>query len=123
MGQPKSSQQTRGDPSKGENDAPDPVQHRDEMALDSHTAMILAAMKDTKESPERKIKTMVTYVNLLREDNKKLADRVVDVESTLAQARPRTLCHDEKLAQLEKDSKVLRERMEDAEGRSHRNNV
>ncbi|KAJ1113187.1 hypothetical protein NDU88_001442 [Pleurodeles waltl] len=81
------------------------------MALDLHTATILAAIEDTKESLERKIETMATDINLLWEDHKKLADRVADAEFTLVQTRPTILSHNEKLAHLEKDVKVLRERV------------
>ncbi|KAJ1128037.1 hypothetical protein NDU88_006429 [Pleurodeles waltl] len=113
-GHPTSIQQAREDPSKGKNDASDSLHRRDKIALDLHTATILAAIKNTKKTLEIKIEAVTIDVTLQREDHKKLADRLTGGESTLVQARPMILSQDEKLAQLEKVVKSFCAKMDDA---------
>ncbi|KAJ1109798.1 hypothetical protein NDU88_007156 [Pleurodeles waltl] len=91
--------------------------------LELHTVIILIAIKETRETLEWKIKTVAIDVYLPNEDHKKLVDRVADTESTLAHTRPTILFHSECLTHLEKEVKVLRERVEGAEGQSRCNNI
>ncbi|KAJ1185660.1 hypothetical protein NDU88_002450 [Pleurodeles waltl] len=70
--------------------------------LESHTAITLAASKDTNEALKRKVEIVAHDMNLLREDHRKLVNGVVVKESTLMQTQPTVLDQDGQILRLEK---------------------
>ncbi|KAJ1116577.1 hypothetical protein NDU88_004787 [Pleurodeles waltl] len=91
--------------------------------LESHTALLVLGIKDTKEALKLKIETVAHDINLLREGHKKLVDKLAETESALAHTRPTALSHGDRLFQLEKEIALTQRKMDDAEGRTWRNNI
>ncbi|KAJ1082321.1 hypothetical protein NDU88_002489 [Pleurodeles waltl] len=94
--------------------------------LKSHSAQfdkVLQAILDTKTSLETRIDTIATDVTLLRADDRKLADRVEETESSLAALCPTVQDLHSQLKQMQLDLTALHARAEDAECRSRRNNI
>ena len=94
--------------------------------LDTHTEQfekILTAIRDTKCALEAKIDTVAVDVGLLREDHKKLAARVSEVESTHSTVRPSVQQLQKEVRNITTDIETLRRRAEEAEGHSRRSNI
>ena len=115
-----STQAERGNPDDNE------VLRSLESKLDTHTKQfekILAAIRDTKCALEAKIDTVALDVGLLREDHKKLADRVSEIEFTHSTVRPSVQQLQKEVKNITVDIETLQRRAEEAEGHSRRSNV
>ncbi|KAJ1157271.1 hypothetical protein NDU88_009986 [Pleurodeles waltl] len=86
-------------------------------------AEILAAIQGSRVALEGKIETVAVEVNVLREDLRKVSDKVKVAEGLIVelQAEVGTLC--KQMAQASSTVDRLEARLEDAEGRSRRNNI
>ncbi|KAJ1113207.1 hypothetical protein NDU88_001462 [Pleurodeles waltl] len=93
------------------------------MALASHTVTILEAIRDTKTSLETQIAAVVSGVGLLRDYHKPLSDRVKETEDQLVT----TLSHLKELSAkctvMEREVKLLAQRLEGVGGRSRCYNI
>ena len=97
-----------------------------ETTLNGHTAMfekILTAIRESKEVLEAKIGTLQEETGLLRADHTKLSERVTETESCLSSLRPTVVEVQQHVKEMRAEMHRLRDRAEDAEGRSRRNNV
>ena len=97
-----------------------------ESTLNGHTAMfekILTAIRESKEALEAKIGAVQEETGLLRADHTKLAERVSETESCLTSLRPTVTEVQQQMREMRAELHRLRDRAEDAEGRSRRNNV
>ncbi|KAJ1117729.1 hypothetical protein NDU88_005926 [Pleurodeles waltl] len=94
--------------------------------LAAHSAQftnVLQAVLDMNTSLEGKIDSVVLEVNLLRIDQRKLAERVATTVSALERAQPAIIEMKAQIQRMENDIGSLQCRAEDAERRSRRNNV
>ncbi|KAJ1116617.1 hypothetical protein NDU88_004823 [Pleurodeles waltl] len=73
------------------------------MDLETYKATILSAIRNMKDVLEHKIKAVVIDMGLLRVDYTEQAERVTDVESTMARLHPSVADHEERLARLQKE--------------------
>ena len=97
-----------------------------ESTLNGHTAMfekILTAIRESKEVLEAKIGAVQEETGLLRADHTKLSERVSETESCLTSLRPTVVEVQQQMKEMRAELHRLRDRAEDAEGRSRRNNV
>ncbi|KAJ1186727.1 hypothetical protein NDU88_003508 [Pleurodeles waltl] len=92
-------------------------------ALEDKLDAVLLAIDSTRTSVEAKIDMVSSDLGLLHADDRKLGDRVALVEQTVMALLPRTDNLETSLKELKDKVRMLEQRAEDAEGRSHRNNV
>ena len=84
---------------------------------------IMQAINASREALESKIDTLATDMGLLRDDHRKLADRVTSAEKDITVIAPGLTLLSSQLREVESKVKVLENRAEDAENRSRRNNI
>ncbi|KAJ1083279.1 hypothetical protein NDU88_003438 [Pleurodeles waltl] len=84
---------------------------------------ILGAIEENRTMLQRDIGQVAVEVGLLRADHQKLADRVQEMETALAELSPRQGELVAMVLQLTDRVQRLQRRVEEAEGQSRRNNV
>lgn len=84
---------------------------------------ILQAIADTKATLHQDITTVAVGLGLLRDDHKKLSEKVKKNETAIAEMALAQTEGMQKLKALTERVSVLERRAEDAEGRNRRNNV
>ncbi|KAJ1172239.1 hypothetical protein NDU88_004087 [Pleurodeles waltl] len=89
-----------------------------EVDLETNTAMILAAIRESTDLFEQKTEAVVINVGLLRVNFCKLSNRVPDTELTTAQLKPVLANDKDRLTRLQRDVDVLSARLENAEEHS-----
>ena len=93
-----------------------------EKTLQKHTEMydkILQAIQDSKVALEAQIGDIQVETGLLRADHK----RMTETEATLGSVRPTVINLQAQMKVVQAELQQLKERAEDAEERSRRNNV
>ena len=86
-------------------------------------ADIIEAIKGSREALEGQIRGVSVEVNLLRTDLRKVADKVHTAEADIAQLQTEVKTLKQQVTQLKVTTGALEYRVEDAEGRSRRNNL
>ena len=84
---------------------------------------ILNAIEHTRERLETKTDEVTVDLSILRDDHKKLAERVTRNESAVGGLQPTVKDTQTQLAELTDHVRYLEGRAEDAEGRARRNNL
>ena len=84
---------------------------------------IMQAITASREALETKIDTLATDMGLLRDDHRRLAERVTTTEREITEVSPRLSSLGSRLEEMEGKVKSLEMRAEDVENRSRRNNV
>ena len=84
---------------------------------------ILAAIESSRISMETKISSIAHDVNILREDHRKLTDRVKQTEQSITTLRPQVTDSTTQTNDLLDRVRFLEGRAEDAEGRARRSNI
>ena len=84
---------------------------------------ILAAVEHTRECLESKIDTVAANLSLLRDDHKKLSERVTATERSLSEFQPTSKELQSQLHELTDRVRFLEGRVEDAQGRTRRSNI
>lgn len=93
---------------------------------DPHDAKLNLTLKEIRVSRtalEARMDTMSTNLSLLQADHKKLADKVKSNKLALNDVIPQQTMHSTQLEQFQRQLEGLQDRVDDAEGRSCRNNV
>lgn len=85
--------------------------------------LILKEIRGSRAALEMRIDAMSTNLNLLQAEHKKLVDKVKSNKMTLDDLVPQQTLHSTQLDQLQSQLKCLQDKVDDAEGRSCRNNV
>lgn len=85
--------------------------------------LILKEIKDTRSALETQIGTISVGLNLLKADHKNLSEKVKANKLALDDLIPQHTLHQSNIAQLQNQIKGLQDRVDDAEGRSRRNNI
>ncbi|KAJ1170304.1 hypothetical protein NDU88_002182 [Pleurodeles waltl] len=86
-------------------------------------AEILAAIQGSRLTLESKIETVAVEVNLLRADLRRISDKVKVVEGLIVELQAEVGTLRKQMAQAGSTVGRLEARLEDAEGRSRRNNI
>ena len=86
-------------------------------------ADIMQAIKASREALESKIDTLATDMGLLRDDHRKLTERVASTEKEITGMSPELKLLRSQMNEVENKVRVLEGRAEDAENRSRRNNI
>ncbi|KAJ1140068.1 hypothetical protein NDU88_006429 [Pleurodeles waltl] len=84
---------------------------------------ILKEIRDSRQAIENKLGMITMEINIIKDDQTKLSDRLKQRESTVAEI---LLTHNDNknaIERLQQQMEILQERVEDAEGRSRRNNI
>ena len=84
---------------------------------------ILQAIDHTRERLETKIDAVTVGLSLLRDDHRKLTDRVTLNERAIGELQPSLRVTHDQLAELTDRVRFLEGRAEDAEGRARRSNL
>ena len=85
--------------------------------------MILNAIERARERLESKIDEVTVGLTLLRDDHKKLADRVAQTERSIREVQPQVKDQHAQILELADQIRFLEGRAEDAEGRAWRSNI
>ncbi|KAJ1209137.1 hypothetical protein NDU88_004515 [Pleurodeles waltl] len=86
-------------------------------------AELLAAIQGSRVALEGKIETVAVEINLLRADLRKVSDKVKVAEGSIAELQSEVGTLQSQVAQATSTVGRLEARLDDAEGRSRRNNV
>ena len=86
------------------------------MEINSTRSLMLLRERLLRERLEMKIDDVAVGLTLLRDDHKKLSDRVVQAERSLVDLRPQVSDHHDQLLDLTDRIRFLEGRAEDAEG-------
>ncbi|KAJ1153565.1 hypothetical protein NDU88_006324 [Pleurodeles waltl] len=84
---------------------------------------ILKKIRDYRQAIENRLGMITMEINIMKDDQTKLSDRLKQTESTVAEI---LLTHNDNkndFERLQQQMEILQERVEDAEGRSLRNNI
>ncbi|KAJ1188538.1 hypothetical protein NDU88_005299 [Pleurodeles waltl] len=83
---------------------------------------LLKEIRDSRQAVENRLDMITTDMNIMKDDQAKLSDRLKQTKSTVADILP---THDNKnaIVKLQQQMEALQERIEDAEGRSRRNKI
>ena len=92
-------------------------------ALQLHLDKVLEAINASREALEHKIESVVVDVNLLRADHKKVAEKVKEQETLLAEMRPELGATTSHVRELNEKIETVERRMEELEGRDRRSNI
>ncbi|KAJ1210554.1 hypothetical protein NDU88_005917 [Pleurodeles waltl] len=84
---------------------------------------ILKEIRDSRKAIENRLVMITTGMNIMKDDQAKLSDRLKQTESTVADIPPTHNDNKNAIAKLQQQMEALQERIEDAEGRSRRNNI
>ncbi|KAJ1124434.1 hypothetical protein NDU88_002895 [Pleurodeles waltl] len=84
---------------------------------------ILQAITAFREAPEIKINTLGTDLGLLHDDHRRFADPVTSTENELADVASALTTTKARLSTTELRLKTLEAKVNDAENRSHQNNI
>ncbi|KAJ1123046.1 hypothetical protein NDU88_001519 [Pleurodeles waltl] len=85
--------------------------------------IILQEIKDSRQAIENRLGSITVELNILKDDQTKLSDRLKQTESTLAEILPTHNKNKTAIERLQQQVEVLQEKTEDVEGCSRRNNV
>lgn len=85
--------------------------------------LILKKIRDSRAAIELQIGTLSTNLTLLKADHDKLTDKVKDHKILLDDLVPQQTATTAQLDQVKRQLKGMQEKLDDAEGRSRRNNV
>ncbi|KAJ1187167.1 hypothetical protein NDU88_003946 [Pleurodeles waltl] len=84
---------------------------------------ILQEIRDSRQAIENRLDMITTDMNIMKDDQAKLSYRLKQTESTVADILPTHNDNKNAIAKLQQQMEALQERIEDAEGRSRRNNI
>ncbi|KAJ1084298.1 hypothetical protein NDU88_004450 [Pleurodeles waltl] len=84
---------------------------------------ILKEIRDSRQAIENRLDMITTDMNIMKDDQAKLSDRLKQTESTVADILPTHNDNKNAIVKLQQQMEDLQERIEDAEGRSRRNNI
>ncbi|KAJ1102247.1 hypothetical protein NDU88_007299 [Pleurodeles waltl] len=84
---------------------------------------IMKAIQSLKGTIESKIDALTIDVNLLRADLRKVTDKVTTAESKINRLQAVTKRLENQVQELTKQHTAVAAKLEDKEGRSHRNNI
>ncbi|KAJ1155154.1 hypothetical protein NDU88_007889 [Pleurodeles waltl] len=84
---------------------------------------LLAAIMGSREALEGKIESVAIEVNLFRADLWKVSGRVQITEGSISELREEVTTLRQQMAEVTSRAETLEARVENAEGRSRRNNV
>ncbi|KAJ1119363.1 hypothetical protein NDU88_007549 [Pleurodeles waltl] len=82
---------------------------------------ILKEIRDSRQAIENRLDMITTDMNIMKDDQAKLSDRLKQTEST--DILPTHNDNENAIAKLQQQMEALQERIEDAEGRSRCNNI
>ncbi|KAJ1157356.1 hypothetical protein NDU88_010069 [Pleurodeles waltl] len=85
--------------------------------------LILQEIRDTTVIMDQKLGAITSDLNLLKDDQHKLTERVKSREQALVTLQPAQTEQVSMLKQLHKHVEQLQERAEDTKGKAHRNNI
>ncbi|KAJ1098249.1 hypothetical protein NDU88_003365 [Pleurodeles waltl] len=85
--------------------------------------LILREIHDLRTAIEHRIDTIATDLSILRDDYRKLADRVLAAEGTLADVAPQHTWNTKAILDLQWHIQKLHNHAEDVESRTWRNNI
>ncbi|KAJ1165689.1 hypothetical protein NDU88_006106 [Pleurodeles waltl] len=101
----------------------DPVQTTPPGDQTDKLDIILQEIRDSRQAIEKKLGSIMIELNILKDDQKKLSDRMKQTESNVAEILPTHKENKDAIEHLQQQVKALQERVEDAEGRYLHNNV
>ncbi|KAJ1095558.1 hypothetical protein NDU88_000720 [Pleurodeles waltl] len=84
---------------------------------------ILKEIRDSRQAIENRLDTITTDMNIMKDDQAKLSDRLKQTESTVADILPTHNDNKNAIVKLQQQMEALQERIEDAEGCSQCNNI
>ncbi|KAJ1183572.1 hypothetical protein NDU88_000390 [Pleurodeles waltl] len=84
---------------------------------------ILKEIRDSRQAIDNRLDMITTDMNIMKDDQAKLSDRLKQTESTVADILPTHNDNKNAIVKLQQQMEVLQERIEDAEGFSRRNNI
>ncbi|KAJ1155590.1 hypothetical protein NDU88_008319 [Pleurodeles waltl] len=84
---------------------------------------ILKENRDSQQAIENRLDMIAMNMNIMKDDLAKLSDRLKQKESTVADILPTHIDNKNAIVKLQQQVEALQERIEDAEGRSQRNNI
>ncbi|KAJ1154305.1 hypothetical protein NDU88_007058 [Pleurodeles waltl] len=85
--------------------------------------VILKDIRVSRLAIEQRLGSITTELSILKDDHRKLVDRVKRRESDVAALVPGQKDSESVIQKLQKQVETLQERIGDAKGRSHRNNI
>ncbi|KAJ1149328.1 hypothetical protein NDU88_002138 [Pleurodeles waltl] len=80
--------------------------------------VILQEIKDSRQAIEKKLASITIELSILKDDQKKLSDRMKQTESNVAEILPTHKENKNAIEHLQQQAEALQERVKDAEGRS-----
>ncbi|KAJ1130319.1 hypothetical protein NDU88_008672 [Pleurodeles waltl] len=84
---------------------------------------VLKEIRDSRQAIENRLDMITTDMNIMKDDQAKLSDRLKQTESTVADILPTHYYNKNAIVKLQQQMETLQERIEDAEGRSWCNNI
>ncbi|KAJ1193758.1 hypothetical protein NDU88_003054 [Pleurodeles waltl] len=84
---------------------------------------ILQEIRDSRQAIENRSNMITTDMNIMKDDQAKLSDRLKQTELTVADILPTHNDNKNAIAKLQQQMEALQERIEEAGGRSRRNNI
>ncbi|KAJ1176591.1 hypothetical protein NDU88_001863 [Pleurodeles waltl] len=84
---------------------------------------ILKEIRDSRQAIESRLDMITTDMNIMKDDQAKLSDSLKQTESTVVDILPTHNYNKNAIVKLQQQMEALQERIEDAEGRSRRNNI
>ncbi|KAJ1148583.1 hypothetical protein NDU88_001411 [Pleurodeles waltl] len=85
--------------------------------------VILKEIQESRLAIEQRLGSITTELGTLKDDHRKLVDRVKRTETDITALVPGKKESESAIQQLQKQVEALQERIEDAEGRSRSNNI
>ncbi|KAJ1172441.1 hypothetical protein NDU88_004288 [Pleurodeles waltl] len=84
---------------------------------------ILKEIRDSRKAMENRLGMITMEINIMKDDQAKLSDRLKQTESTVAEILPTHNDNKNAMERLQQQMEILQERVVDAEGCSQRNNI
>ncbi|KAJ1104039.1 hypothetical protein NDU88_001454 [Pleurodeles waltl] len=84
---------------------------------------MLKEIRDSRQAIENRLDMITTDMNIMKDDQAKLSDRLKQTESTVADILPTHNDNKNAIAKLQQQMDALQERIEDAEGHSQHNKI
>ncbi|KAJ1172050.1 hypothetical protein NDU88_003902 [Pleurodeles waltl] len=85
--------------------------------------VILQEIRESRVMIEQRLGSTTIELSILKDDQKKITDRLKQTETYVASILPDPKEHKTAIEHLQHQVEALQERVEDAEGRSRRNNI
>ncbi|KAJ1101248.1 hypothetical protein NDU88_006320 [Pleurodeles waltl] len=84
---------------------------------------ILKEIRDSRQATENRLDMITTDMNIMKDDQAKLSDRLKQTKSTVADILPTHNDNKNAIVKLQRQMETLQERIKVADGRSQRNNI